>query len=86
MFRKKALALGILLYTQETLLKYIGGLHLYLRHSFLMFNPSNSDEVCVQEIHIESGGRNIDFRSTREVPPTESKIKGNEKKTTTVKK
>ena len=26
-FRKKALALGIPLYTQETLLKFIGGLH-----------------------------------------------------------
>ena len=50
MFRKKALSLGIPLYTQETLLKYIGGLHVYLRHSILMFNPSNFDEVCVQTI------------------------------------
>ena len=70
MFRKKALSLGIPLYTQETLLMYIGGLHVYLRHSILMFNPSNFDEVCVQATHIESYGRNIVFGSTSEVPPT----------------
>lgn len=46
-FRKKSLALGIPLYTQETLLKFIGGLHLYLRYKILMFNPKNLDEVCV---------------------------------------
>ena len=46
-FRKKALILGIPLYTQETLLKYIGGLHEILRHTILMFNPTNLDEVSV---------------------------------------
>ena len=51
-----------------------------------MFNPSKFDEVCVQATHIESGGRNIVFRSTKEVPPTERKKKGKEKKTVTVKK
>ena len=45
--RKKALDLGIPLYTQETLLKYIGGLLSYLRHVILTFNPTNFDEVCV---------------------------------------
>jgi hypothetical protein len=58
-FRKKALNLGIPLYTQETLLKYIGGLHSYLKHTILMLNPSNFDEVCVQAIHIESSKRNV---------------------------
>jgi hypothetical protein len=53
-FCKKTLNLGILLYTQETLLKYIGGLHSYLKHTILMLNPSNFDEACVQSIHIES--------------------------------
>ena len=38
-FRRRALILGINLYYQETLLKYIGGLHRYLRHTILMFNP-----------------------------------------------
>ena len=56
-FRKKALALDILFNTCETLLKYIGSLHFYLRHTFLMFKPTNFDEVCVQCIHIESGGK-----------------------------
>jgi hypothetical protein len=39
--------LGVDLSSQETLLKYIGALHSYLRHTILMFNPSNLDEVCV---------------------------------------
>jgi len=56
-FRKRALTLDIPLYTQETLLKYIGRLHSYLRHIILMFNPTNLDEVCVQTTHIESRER-----------------------------
>jgi hypothetical protein len=51
--------LGIHLYTQETLLKYIGGLHSYLKHTILMLNTSNFDEVCVQDIHIESSKGNV---------------------------
>ena len=38
-FRKGALMLGIPVYTQKTLFKYIGGLHTYLKHTILMFNP-----------------------------------------------
>ena len=86
MFRKKELTLGILLYTHETLLKYIGGLHEYLRCSIVIFNPSNFDEVCVQETHIESGGRTIVFGLTKEVPPIEIKRKGKYKKVVTMKK
>lgn len=85
-FRKKALSLGIPLSTQENLLKYIGGLHFYLRHSILMSNPSNFNEVCVQETHIEAGGRKINFSLTKKVPSTESKKKGKDKKPTTMKK
>ena len=44
-FRKKAIALNVSLDTQETLLKYIGGMHSYLKHTLLMFNPSNLDDV-----------------------------------------
>jgi hypothetical protein len=58
-FRKKELNLGIPLYTQETLLKYIGGLHSYLKHTILMLNPSNFDEVCVKANHIESSKGNV---------------------------
>ena len=60
-FRKKALVLGIPLDTRETLLKYIGNLNSYLQHTLLMFNPTEFDEVCVQAIHIESGGGPFKF-------------------------
>ena len=51
-FTRRSLILGINLYSQETLLKYTGGLHSYLRHTILMFKPTNLDEVCVQAIHL----------------------------------
>ena len=57
-FRRRALVLGVDLSSQETLLKYIGALHSYLRHTILMFNPTNLDEVCVQATHLEARGRN----------------------------
>jgi len=57
----KALELGISLDTCETLLKYINNLHSYLQHTLLMFNPNDFDEVRVQVIHIESGGRSFKF-------------------------
>jgi len=56
-FRRRALLLGVDLQTQETLLKYIGGLHSYLRHTILMFNPTSLDEVCVQATHLEARGK-----------------------------
>ena len=52
------MVLGVDLSSQETLLKYIGSLHSYLRHTILMFNPMNLDEVCVQDTHLEARGRN----------------------------
>ena len=57
-FRRRALILGIDLSFQETLLKYIGGLHSYLRHTILMFNPTNIDAVFVKETHLEARGKN----------------------------
>ena len=58
-FRRSALMIGVDLHSQDTLLKYIGGLHSYLRHTILMFSPTNLDEVCVQAIHLEARGKNI---------------------------
>jgi hypothetical protein len=81
--------LGIPLYTQETLLKYIGGYIAHLKHTILMFNLTNFDEVCVQATHIESGGRNVhDSFSEDSVQSKEGKNKGKEKLkwTTMVKK
>ena len=51
--------MGVDLSSQDTLLKYIGGLHSYLRHTIIMFNPTNLDEVCVQETHLEAIGKNV---------------------------
>ena len=53
-FRRRALLLGVDLHIQDTLLKYIGGLHTYLRYTILMFNPTSLDEVCIQAIHLEA--------------------------------
>ena len=87
-FCNKSLNLGIPLYTQETLLKYIGGLHSYLKLTILMLNPSNFDEVCVQAIHIESSKGNVgDSVSTDTWQRKDAgKRKEKEKKTTTTRK
>jgi len=43
-----------MLYTRETLLKYISGMHLYLLHTILMFNPINIDKVFIQATYLEA--------------------------------
>jgi hypothetical protein len=84
--------LGISLDTQETLLKYIGGLHSYLQHTILMFYPTSLDEVCVQATHLESRGKNVNVDFVKPLKSTEGKFKGKGKekfkgnKTNTVKK
>ena len=50
--------LGVSLQSQDTLLKYTGGLHNYLIHTILMFNPTILDEVCVQATNLEARGKN----------------------------
>lgn len=45
--------LDIPLYTQETLMKYIGGLPEYVRNTVFMFIPTNLDEVELQATYIE---------------------------------
>ena len=72
-FRRRALILGINLYSQENLLKYIGGLHSYLRHTILMFNHANIYEVCVQATHLEARGK----QNIYEKRGSEGKGKGN---------
>jgi hypothetical protein len=54
-FRKMALMLDIPLQTQETLMKYIGGLPAHIRNTVFMFGPTNLDEVSVQAMYIEAG-------------------------------
>jgi hypothetical protein len=67
-FRKQALALNIPLDSHETLMKYIGALHSYIRHTLLLFNPTNLDEVCVQETHLENRGKNVQKTTQRNFP------------------
>eukprot|EP00253_Pinus_taeda_P030208 PITA_30208 len=55
---RKTLIPGISLDSLETLLKYIGGLHNYMRHTILMFNPTSIDEVSIQATHLEARGKN----------------------------
>jgi hypothetical protein len=54
-FRKMALMLDIPLHTQETLMKYIGGLPAHIRNIVFIFGPTNLDEVFVQARYIEAG-------------------------------
>ena len=90
--RKRALTQGISLDSPETLLKYIGGLHSYLRHTILMLNPTSLDDVFVQATHLEARGKNVTQDVGKSSKPIESKNKGKKKlkwkenKTNTVKK
>jgi hypothetical protein len=58
-FRKKALALNIHLDSYDTLMKYICALHSYILHTFLLFNPTSLDEVCVQATHLKNRGKHV---------------------------
>ena len=57
-FGKKALNLGIPLDSLETVTKYIGALHSYIKHSLLLFEPTTIDAASVKAIHLERRGKN----------------------------
>lgn len=42
-------------------MKYIGGLHSYLKQNLLMFNPTSLDDVLVQATHLEARGKNVNL-------------------------
>eukprot|EP00253_Pinus_taeda_P018942 PITA_18942 len=77
--------LGISLDSPKTLLKYIGGLHSYMRHTMLMFNPTIIYEVSVQATHLEARGKNGNPEVGRPSQPTvklrPKKFEGKKKKT-----
>jgi hypothetical protein len=54
-----ALMLDITLHTQETIMKYIGGLPAHIRNIVFMFGPNNLDEVYVQATYIEAGKKRV---------------------------
>ena len=76
-FRRRCLILGVDLNSQDTLLKYIGGLHSYLRHTIIMFNPTSLDEVCVQATHLEARGKNISQEGSKHPFTSGDKSKNN---------
>ena len=78
-FRKIALTLGISLDSPETLLKYIDGLHSYLKHTILMLNPTSLDDVSVQATHLEARGKNVNPEIGGSSKPFASKNKENNK-------
>lgn len=77
-FRKQELALNVPLENFETLMRYIGSLHSFLRHSLLLFEPKSLDEASVKVVHLESRekhGQDDHLKSTapakrREVRPS----------------
>jgi hypothetical protein len=80
--------LNIPLDSYETLMKYIGALHSYIRHTFLLFNPTSLDEVCVQATHLENKGKHVQEDPTKKPSnfpqKTFKKFKRNDKNTATV--
>jgi hypothetical protein len=78
-FRKMALMLNIPLHTQETLMKYIGGLLAHICNIVFMFGPTNIDEVSIQATYIEAGKTRVGV-SGESSSGKEDKRKGNGKK------
>jgi hypothetical protein len=69
-------------------MKYIGALHSYIRHTFLPFNPTSLDEVCVQATHLENWGKHVQEDPTKKPSNfpqrTFKNFKRRDKKTTSV--
>jgi hypothetical protein len=69
-------------------MKYIGTLHSYIRHTFLLFNPTSLDEVCVQATHLENRGKHVQEDPTKKSSifpqKTFKKFKRKDKKTAIV--
>ena len=81
--------LGVDLQSQDTLLKYIGGLHNCLRHTILLFNPSNLDDVCVKATHLEAKGKKSQEEGSKKPFKSKGKeegFKGKGKKNASIKK
>ena len=88
-FRKRSLMLGVDLQSHDTFLKYIGGLHSYLRHTILIFNPNKLDDVCVQATHLEARGKTTLEEGSKNPFKSKGKekaFKGKENKNVSIKK
>jgi hypothetical protein len=81
-----ALMLDIPLQTQETLMKYIGGLPTHIRNIVFMFGPTNLDEVSVQATYIEAGKTGVSGESSSLRKEDKRKRHGNGKNANAVSK
>lgn len=74
--KKRVALVGASLKSQEALLKYIGCLHSYLRHTILLFNPTDFDKVCVQAQHLEVCRKSkMEEKNSKTKPHGRDKIK-----------
>ena len=81
--------LGADLQSQDSLLKYIGGLQNYLMHTILMFNPNNIDKDFAQATHLEARGENTPEEGSKNPfkgKGKENGFKGKGKKNASIKK
>ena len=88
-FRRRSIILGVYLTSQETLLKYIVGLHSHLRHTIIMFNPSNLDDFCVHSTHLEAREKHVSDETSEDtfdsIEKGKGKFKGKGKKNASIK-
>lgn len=91
-FHKQAFKLGISLDSPETVIKHVGALHSYIKHSLLLFGPTTIDAANVKAIHLESRGKNDREDQAKKTPfkPQHGKFqkkgKGKDKKSVAAKK
>jgi hypothetical protein len=69
-------------------MKYIGALHIYIHHTFLLFSPTSIDEIFLQATHLENRGKHVQEYPTKKPSnfpqKTFNKFKRKNKKTATV--
>ena len=91
-FRKQDLNQGISFDSPETVTKYIGALHSYIKHYLLLFEPTTIDAANVKAIHLERRINNDKEEKPKKTyfKPHNGKFKGKgkgkDKKATTTKK
>lgn len=67
-FRKQALNVGISLDSPDTVTKYVGVLHSYIKHSLLFFEPTMINASNIKEIHLERRGKNDRYDKAKKTP------------------
>jgi hypothetical protein len=71
-------------------MKYIGTLHSYIHHTFLLFNPTGLVEICVQATYLENMRKHVQEDPTKKpsnLPHKPfKKFKRKDKKTSKVKR